>query len=102
MELPERVAHAIAERVVALVVDAVDINAILARVDVDQLLARIDLDAILARVDLNQLLTRLDLTSIMGGTATTAAEEALGVLRRSSEQGDQVTARWVRQLVSRR
>lgn len=108
--LPERLAQGVAERVVALVVDAldldallakVDVDALLARVDVDALLERVDVDALLARIDMDQLVARIDLASTMAGTASNAAEETLGALRRMTVRGDDVTARWAERLARR-
>jgi hypothetical protein len=108
--LPERLAQGVAERVVALVVEAldfdallakVDVDALLARVDVDALLDRVDVDALLARIDIDQLVARIDLASTMAGTASNAAEETLGALRRTAVRGDDVTARWADRLARR-
>lgn len=45
----------------ALVVDNVDIDAIVATVDLDAIVARLDLDAIVASVDLDAIIARVDL-----------------------------------------
>jgi hypothetical protein len=50
------------------VLDRVDVNALLARVDVDALLARVDLDAVLARVDVNDFVQRLDIDALVEQT----------------------------------
>ena len=109
--LPERLAQAVAERVVALVVDALDVNALLERVDVDALLARIDLpalleqvdvEALLERVDIDRLVARIDLASTVRSTTTSAAEDAIGALRRTTARGDQAATRWADRLVGRR
>src|SRR5215475_3546278 len=103
-DLPERIAQAVAERVVTLVVDALDLNALLARIDVDALLQRVDLDALLDKVDLDdlvgridveQLVARIDLASTMASTASGAAEDTVAAVRRTARRGDDVTARWV-------
>jgi hypothetical protein len=47
-----------------LVLDHVDIDALVADVDVDAVAARIDLDAILNRVDIDQIASRLDLDAV--------------------------------------
>ena len=110
-DLPERISQAVAERVVALVIDALDVDALLARVDIDALLERIDVaallervdvDALLARVDIEQLVARIDLASTMATTATSAAEETLSVVRRTAARGDDLTARWADRLIGRR
>jgi hypothetical protein len=103
-DLPDRIAQAVAERAVALVVDALDVNALLAKVDVDELLAgvdvsavveRIDADELLARIDIEQLLARIDLASTMAATASTAAEDTLAVVRRTARRGDDLVADWI-------
>jgi hypothetical protein len=111
-DVPERLAQAVAERVVALVVDALDVNALLARVDVDALLARIDVaalvdrvdvaalvdridvDDLLTRVDVEQLMARIDLASTMATTASSAAEDTVGAVRRTARRGDDLVASW--------
>ena len=113
VDVPERIAQAVAERVVALVVDALDVNALLARVDVDELLDRIDVDALLARVDVadlvdqvdvddllarvdvEALVARIDLASTMAATAGSAAGDTLAVVRRTARRADDVVASWV-------
>jgi len=119
-DLPERMSQAVAERVVALVVDALDVDALLARIDLDALLARIDLDALLAnvdvsalmdridvdelmaRIDVEQLVARLNLATTMASTASSAAEGTLGAVRRTARRGDDVAARWADRLTGRR
>ena len=46
----EQLAQAVAERVVSIVMDAIDIDALLQRVDVDALIARVDVDDVVSRV----------------------------------------------------
>jgi len=48
------------------VVDAVDLDALLARVDIDGIIQRVDLDALLTRVDIDALLARVDIAGIVG------------------------------------
>jgi len=66
--------ESLAERVVDLLVQAldvnalvgrVDLNALLARVDVNELLARVDVPALVDRVDVNQVLRRVDLDALL-------------------------------------
>jgi hypothetical protein len=61
----EQLAQAIAERVVALVVDAVDVDAILDRIDVDRLMSRIDVDQVVQRVDVDRLISRVDVEALI-------------------------------------
>jgi uncharacterized RDD family membrane protein YckC len=89
--LPERIAQPVAERVVALVVDAldvddlvarVDLNAVLARVDIDSLLEGVDVDSLVARVDLDAVLARTDLATVVRSTlASTAGGAGKDALR---------------------
>ena len=57
----ELVAQRIAERVIDIVVQAVDINALLQLVDLNALLERVDVNAPLKQMDLNSLLKQVDL-----------------------------------------
>ena len=55
----EALAQAIAERVIGLVIGALDLNALLAEIDLNALLAQIDLNALLAEIDLNAVLAQV-------------------------------------------
>ncbi len=70
----EQLAQVIAERVVDLVLDAidmdallrkVDVDAIVRRVDVEDVINRVDVDAIIDRVDVQQIIDRVDITEIV-------------------------------------
>jgi hypothetical protein len=70
----EALAQEATERVIDLVVNAldvnelaarIDLNALLSRVDVDALLKKVDVDALLEQVDLNALLARVDLKPVL-------------------------------------
>jgi hypothetical protein len=62
---PDRLVQGIAERVVALVVDALDLDALLATVDVDALLDRVDVERLLDRIDVQQVLDRVDVQQVL-------------------------------------
>jgi hypothetical protein len=127
--MPERLAQGVAERVVSLVVsaldldallarvdlnalldrvdvarvmDRVDVDALLARVDIEGLIGRVDLDALLDRIDIQGLVARVDLASTMSSTAASAADDALGALRMTAARGDALTARWADRVIGRR
>jgi hypothetical protein len=102
LDVSERLAQGIAERVVALVVDALDVDALLARIDVEALIARVDIEAVLARIDVEALVARIDLTSTATATASNAAEETLAALRRTAVRGDELAAGWAGRMVGRR
>ncbi len=61
----EQLAQAVAERVVALVVEAIDVDAILDRIDVEALVDRVDVQRIVNRVDVEQLIERVDVQRIV-------------------------------------
>jgi hypothetical protein len=61
----EQFAQAVAERAVTLVMDAIDMDALLARVDVDAIVQRVDVDKIVSRVDVDQIIQRVDVDAIV-------------------------------------
>jgi hypothetical protein len=61
----EALAQQVAGRVVDLVANALDLNALLARVDLNAVLSRIDVNALLARVDMNQVVRRVDVDAVV-------------------------------------
>lgn len=126
--LPERLAQGVAERVVALVVESLDLDRLLARIDmnafldqididrlvarvdpetlidrldVNALLARVDLDALLDQIDIEALVARTDLATVAANTATGAADSTIAVLRRSAVRADTSVARLVARLSGR-
>ncbi len=63
----EALAQLVAERVVEIVVAALDVNALLNRVDVNALLDRTDVDRLLDRTDVNRLIDRVDVGRLLAG-----------------------------------
>ncbi|MGP8059206.1 MAG: hypothetical protein ACLP9C_06190 [Acidimicrobiales bacterium] len=61
----ERLAQSIAERVVNLVLDAIDINALIERVDINAVVERVDVDKVVKRVDIDQIVARVDVDAII-------------------------------------
>ena len=61
----ESIAQGVAQRVIDLVVEALDVNALIARIDLNVVLTRVDLNQVLDRVDLNQVLDRVDLNEVL-------------------------------------
>lgn len=112
----EALAQGIADRVVDLVLtaldvdallDRVDVNALLDRVDVDALLNRVDVDALLDRVEVDRLLARVDMDGLLAQTDLGAviarssggvAGNALDVVRSQAVGLDEFVARWVERL----
>jgi hypothetical protein len=115
----ELLAERAMERMLDLVVQAVDVNdlvqqvdvdALLTRVDLDALLSRVDLDALLTRVDLNRLLTRVDIDAIVQHTdigavvllsSGSVADKAVDLVRGQGVALDRLIDRWVRRLLRR-
>jgi uncharacterized RDD family membrane protein YckC len=85
----DALAQRLAERVVELVVSALDVNALLDRVDVDALLDRVDVDALLDRVDVDRLLARVDFDDLLARVDmdTVLAQTDLGVIIARSSGG---------------
>jgi uncharacterized RDD family membrane protein YckC len=121
----EALAQLVAERVVELVVDALDVNALLDRVNVDALLDRtdvdrlldrtdvnrllgrvdvgrlmadVDLNPILARVDMDDLIAQTDLGAVIAQSSGGVAGNALDVVRSQAVGLDEFIARWVGRL----
>jgi uncharacterized RDD family membrane protein YckC len=61
----EQLAQAVAERVVQLVIDAIDVNQLIDRVDVDRLIERVDVNQLLAGVDVNEVVRRVDVEQVV-------------------------------------
>lgn len=124
----EQLAQAVAERVVSIVMDAVDIDALLERIDVDALVSRVDVDAVVSRVDVEKLIERVDvekiiervdvekiiervdidalieqteLGSIIARSTTGVASQILDVVRAQGVGLDDFFARWVNRLLRR-
>ena len=86
----EQLVEAIAERVVNLVLDAIDINAIVGQVDMDALLTKVDVDAIVSRVDVDRVVGRVDVdkTSSRRRASTSRRSSSGSTSRRSSQRVD--------------
>jgi hypothetical protein len=61
----EQLAQALAERIVPLVLDAIDINAILDRIDVNKIIERVDVDKVISRVDIEKVVERVDIEKVI-------------------------------------
>jgi hypothetical protein len=125
----EQLAQAVAERVVSIVMDAIDMDALLNRIDVDSVVARVDVDAVVNRVDVDRLIDRVDvekiiqrvdvekiverididaimeqteLGSIIARSTTGVASEVLDLVRAQGVGLDDFVARWVNRILRRR
>jgi hypothetical protein len=61
----EVLAQQVTERVLDLVVSALDVNELAARIDLNFVLTNVDLNALLARVDVNAFLARVDVNAFL-------------------------------------
>lgn len=61
----EVLAQQITDRVVELVVNALDVNELVTRVDLNAVIGAVDIDAVLTKIDLNTLVDRLDLDDLI-------------------------------------
>ncbi len=125
----DHLAQAVAERVVTLVVNALDLNALIAKVDVnaivdrvdidaivekidiDAIVEKIDIDAIVQRVDIDEVVRHLDIDTLMEQTelgpiiarsTSSVLSEVLDVIRAWGVGLDDFFARWTRRLLRRR
>ena len=124
----EQLAQAVAERVVSIVMDAIDIDALLERIDVDALVSRVDVDGVVSRVDVDKLIDRVDvekiiervdvekiiervdidslmekteLGTIIARSTTGVASEILDVIRAQGVGLDDFFARWANRILRR-
>src|SRR5580693_1826661 len=61
----EQLAQSLAEHIVPLIVDAIDIDSILDKVDVEKIIERVDVDQIIERVDVQKIIDRVDVQQII-------------------------------------
>jgi hypothetical protein len=124
----EQLAQALAERIVPLVIDAIDIDAILDRIDVDKLIDRVDVDKVISRVDIEKVVERVDIAklvervdinaivneididalveqtelgSIIARSTTGILTEVLDVIRSQGVGLDDFILRWANRLIGR-
>ena len=103
----ELLAQAAAERVIELVVSALDVNALLDQVDLNAVLDRIDLNRLLERMDLNDIVKRIDvealveqtdLGAVIARSSSGVASDVLDVVRSQTVGLDEFIARWIGRL----
>jgi hypothetical protein len=61
----EQLAQTLAERIVPLIVDAIDIDSILDKVDIEKVIERVDVEKIVERVDVDKIVDRVDIQQII-------------------------------------
>lgn len=124
----ESVAQVVARRATELVVEALDVNALLDRTDMNRLLDQIDVNRLLDRVDVDKLMTRVDvmavvkqldvneivdrvdmaalvdrieLRPIIAKSSTSLVSEGIDLVRSQAVSLDDFFARWVHRLLRR-
>ena len=61
----EQLAQSLAEHIVPLIVDAIDIDSIIDKVDVEKIIERVDVDKIVERVNVDEIVERVDVQKII-------------------------------------
>ncbi len=124
----EQLAQVIAERVVTLVMDAIDMDELLSRIDVDAIVSRVDVDSLIDRVDVDKIVSRVDveriidrvdvkkiidrvdidalveqteLGTIIARSTSGVASEVLDAVRAQGVGLDDFLARWVNRILRR-
>ena len=115
----EQLAQALAERIVPLVIEAIDIDALLDRVDVEKIIERVDVEKIIDRVDVEKIIDRVDINSIVdkididslveqtelgsiiARSTTGIVTEILDVIRAQGVGLDDFILRWGNRLIGR-
>src|SRR5580658_2455020 len=116
----EQLAQSLAEHIVPLIVDAIDIDSILDKVDVEKIIERVDVDKIVERVDVQKIIERVDINaivneididslveqtelgSIIARSTTGILTEVLDVVRAQGVGLDDFIFRWGNRLIGRR
>jgi hypothetical protein len=124
----EQLAQSLAERIVPLIVDAIDIDALLDKVDVEKLIERVDVEKVVERVDVQKIVDKVDvqqlidkvdinaivdkididalveqteLGSIIARSTTGVLTEVLDVIRAQGVGVDDFILRWGNRLIGR-
>ncbi len=124
----EQLAQSLAERIVPLIVDAIDIDSLLDKVDIEKLIERVDVEKVVERVDVEKVVERVDvqkiidkvdinaivdkididalveqteLGSIIARSTTGVLTEVLDVIRAQGVGLDDFIQRWGNKLVGR-
>ena len=124
----EQLAQSLAERIVPLIVDAIDIDTLLDKVDVEKLIERVDVEKVIERVDVQKIIDKVDvqqvidkvdinaivdkididalveqteLGSIIARSTTGVLTEVLDVVRAQGVGVDDFILRWGNRLIGR-
>src|ERR1700685_4171982 len=106
----EQLAQSLAEHIVPLIVDAIDIDSIIDKVDVEKIIERVDVHQIIERVDIHAIVNQIDidslveqteLGSIIARSTTGILTEVLDVVRAQGVGLDDFILRWGNRLIGR-
>ncbi len=61
----EQLAQSLAEHIVPMIVDAIDIDSLLDKVDVEKVIERVDVEKVVERVDVEKIIDRVDVQQII-------------------------------------
>ncbi len=93
---------AIVDRVdVDKLIDKVDVEKIIDRVDVEKIIDRVDVEKIIQRVDIDALMEKTELGSIIARSTTGVASEVLDLVRSQGVGLDDFFARWTNRVLRR-
>src|SRR5262249_45091140 len=91
-------------------IDQIDLNRVLDRVDIDRIVSRLDMDKLLSQVDVNALVDRIDMAEVLDKTelsailtrsSSTVFSEGVDLLRSQAVGLDNFIARWMNRLLGR-
>ena len=75
----EQLAQALAERIVPMVIEAIDIDALIDRVDIDKVVSRVDVDKVIGKVDVEKVIERVDVEKIIDRVDINAIVEKINI-----------------------
>ncbi|HXN63666.1 MAG TPA: hypothetical protein VN886_24690 [Acidimicrobiales bacterium] len=75
----EQLAQSLAERIVPLIVDAIDIDSILDKVDIERVIERVDIEKIIERVDIEKIIDQVDIQKVIDRVDINAIVDKLDI-----------------------
>src|SRR6266702_3787172 len=98
----ESLAQRVAERVIDLVVDVLDLNALVQSIDLNAVLGRIDMNDLVQRLDIDALVEQTDLGAVIAKSSGGMATDALDAARSQAVGLDGFIDRWVQRALRRK
>jgi len=94
--------QALVRQVVDLVIDQIDIEALIDRIPIDRVIDRVDVDAIATRIDIEEIIARVDVGAIARDSTTGLAGETVDAVRVHVMGLDLLAARVADRILRRR